>query len=695
MQKATRHTGFVYYRRIVFTYVLVLLVPIILIGIVNYIFMRAQLLGDLKESINFEAQRQLSFLQQQMKTINTVVYESRHSKMYSRYYMKDYPNTSLDLMRDIRAKEAMMPFCESIYFYDNIEQIAFGANGKYDKSFFISNVVSTKKPSSVAELADSENTVAVKIKHEKTGKDGVALIAPVSSEPNSNGQASTFLVLVISDDIIAEQLGKTELNNNGQWLLSFGKNTIYCSDNANNKLLFNDDKEQINLDEKSSYIYSFANDTLFSIIWTVSKQIFVLKILSFVGFQSLILLAILGIGLLIIYYFSRKTYSPIKKLVDNVGQYQLNSTSGADELDYVNLALNDLLRSRDVLQSCNQDLKLERILYELLGRDTQSDDKFYLYCISEGIALNRQSLFFVVFDDNIQNQCAYAFFEEEIKTLSSITDVYSLYLMENRFVYLVCSDEETTVIDEWINSLEKQNAVLGKGNNVSGISDLRSSYLCAKSELNATECLIDDIVYPFNELNSLQISVENETPERAAFLIKDMLCEFNGQENLKALISWDILQILSSKQQLADYIAGSNNELDCTRLGVCIEESYDAFAKSCSTLVDTGYRKKNIAEIISFIDCNFADCNFSIKTMAADFGTTASNLSHFFKKSTGQNISAYIVLKKMEKAKEMLLKGNYKVNEISSALGYSNPAMFIEQFKKYEGTTPGNFKAHK
>lgn len=105
-------------------------------------------------------------------------------------------------------------------------------------------------------------------------------------------------------------------------------------------------------------------------------------------------------------------------------------------------------------------------------------------------------------------------------------------------------------------------------------------------------------------------------------------------------------------------------------------------------ITNKNYKKKNINNILLYIEENYCDPNFSLKCMSINFKTTSSNISHFFKNNTGQSISTYIELKKLAKAKQFLETQEYKINEIAHLVGYSNVSSFIELFKKYEGMTP-------
>jgi len=67
-------------------------------------------------------------------------------------------------------------------------------------------------------------------------------------------------------------------------------------------------------------------------------------------------------------------------------------------------------------------------------------------------------------------------------------------------------------------------------------------------------------------------------------------------------------------------------------------------------------------------------------------------ISRVFSQVTGVKLEKYIILLKMEKAKEMLYRNEYTVSEIAFMMDYSSVQYFSNQFKKYVGVTVSKFK---
>ena len=67
-------------------------------------------------------------------------------------------------------------------------------------------------------------------------------------------------------------------------------------------------------------------------------------------------------------------------------------------------------------------------------------------------------------------------------------------------------------------------------------------------------------------------------------------------------------------------------------------------------------------------------------------------LSAVFSEVTYTSIESYIILQKIEKAKEMITMGEFTFSEIAWKLNYSSIGHFSMQFKNITGFTPTSFK---
>lgn len=96
-------------------------------------------------------------------------------------------------------------------------------------------------------------------------------------------------------------------------------------------------------------------------------------------------------------------------------------------------------------------------------------------------------------------------------------------------------------------------------------------------------------------------------------------------------------------------------------------------------------------QIEKFIQARYADGNLSLSLIAEQFGLHPTYVSKFFKQQSDTNVIDYINQYRIDVAKPMLHDAS--VQEVSERVGFLNANSFIRVFKKYEGITPGQYKA--
>lgn len=91
------------------------------------------------------------------------------------------------------------------------------------------------------------------------------------------------------------------------------------------------------------------------------------------------------------------------------------------------------------------------------------------------------------------------------------------------------------------------------------------------------------------------------------------------------------------------------------------------------------------------IENNLADSH-TIASLARSAGTNEQYLKKHFKLLFGSTVFGHMISCKMEKAKEMLLTGQYRITEIAEMVGYKHATHFTNAFKKFFGCLPQSFK---
>ena len=98
-----------------------------------------------------------------------------------------------------------------------------------------------------------------------------------------------------------------------------------------------------------------------------------------------------------------------------------------------------------------------------------------------------------------------------------------------------------------------------------------------------------------------------------------------------------------------------------------------------------------VDEIIKHIEKNFFK-GINMNTLSAELYYSTNYLNRIFKQEVGETIFDYAIKFRIEKTKELLCNRAVKLYEITSLMGYSNPAYFSAVFKKYTGMTPNEYR---
>lgn len=101
--------------------------------------------------------------------------------------------------------------------------------------------------------------------------------------------------------------------------------------------------------------------------------------------------------------------------------------------------------------------------------------------------------------------------------------------------------------------------------------------------------------------------------------------------------------------------------------------------------------KLDCQKVKSFIDDNYTK-PITLEDLSQIVYISRHHLAHLFKKEIGVPPIKYLIIKRMEEAKRMLVGTELNVSKISEILGYDNPIYFSQIFKKTVGISPANYR---
>ncbi|BAK81222.1 response regulator transcription factor [Candidatus Arthromitus sp. SFB-rat-Yit] len=98
-----------------------------------------------------------------------------------------------------------------------------------------------------------------------------------------------------------------------------------------------------------------------------------------------------------------------------------------------------------------------------------------------------------------------------------------------------------------------------------------------------------------------------------------------------------------------------------------------------------------IRQVINVINKNYNE-ELSLKTLAQKYNINSSYLGQIFTKEVGVSFSEYLNKIKNNKAKDLILNTNMKINDIAKSVGYIDTSYFYRKFKKYFGVCPSTLR---
>lgn len=102
-----------------------------------------------------------------------------------------------------------------------------------------------------------------------------------------------------------------------------------------------------------------------------------------------------------------------------------------------------------------------------------------------------------------------------------------------------------------------------------------------------------------------------------------------------------------------------------------------------------GYRLKRV---LDYIADNLAE-NLSLSQLATVADMSPHYFSELFKQSMGRTPHNYVLLQRIERAKQQLRDPKRNVTEAGLEAGFQNPSHFARMFRRLVGSTPSRFRA--
>ncbi|MDY6062174.1 MAG: response regulator [Erysipelotrichaceae bacterium] len=199
-------------------------------------------------------------------------------------------------------------------------------------------------------------------------------------------------------------------------------------------------------------------------------------------------------------------------------------------------------------------------------------------------------------------------------------------------------------------------------------------------ENNEVDIILSDINTP--KMNGLDFSkiVKERYP-------KIMIALITGYDYLDYAIN-------ALRIGVDDYLLKPVSKNDITQLLAKLIKKIEAkYKEDLNIIEETELDLRSI--LIKEIEDNLANPDFNLTCLANSLGYNMSYLSLQFKKLIGENFREFLLSKRLEKAKLLLLVSDYKIFEVSNKVGILDENYFARCFKRKYGCTCNEFRKQK
>lgn len=184
---------------------------------------------------------------------------------------------------------------------------------------------------------------------------------------------------------------------------------------------------------------------------------------------------------------------------------------------------------------------------------------------------------------------------------------------------------------------------------------------------------------------------ENHTGDIAEMLCIGFQTDHPAMQSLKGIYEDDPDEIvgkfvLRMKEEFERKLDGFSEMLDLMVAELCIHLQRLLGKKGIAQL-----KEDPLQYVINYIDEHYRR-KIPIESLAAMSGYSYDRFRHLFKEKIGVSPLRYLLLKRLDCAKSLLLNTNMLVSEVASEAGFPNDVQFCLLFKREIGLSPKIFR---
>lgn len=504
--------------------------------------------------------------------------------------------------------------------------------------------------------------------------------------------------------------------------------------------------------EKAVISYITSKQAEWKYVTVIDNHVFYEK-LNYIRYFTLLSLALIIIlGLFLAYYFIKKNYNPLSKLLDILKDKTRGEKSSSNEYILLENAIQQTLKDNDLInhELLSQKAVLRSNFLEKLLKGSSNNG----IPLEEGLSsfdITFASDFFAVIsffpvDSNEEIISLNEYFGNGFNALNFvltniivelINEKNKAYTIEidNTVVYLINLSEEhllsaksdmlnaVAVAQEFIHkhfNIYITFSISGIHEKIENIPDAYNESLYTMNYKNimgikqniiyddiSTHTCKDTYYYPLSQEQQLLTYIKSGN-----YLMAKEIIDGVFSKNLQAGMTVELAQCLMlnmvstmirainsiPNMENNNFLQGVNpiNQLlHCKTLDQ-MKNQLDSFLKSFCAYVNQTIEKSSswvVSSVVPYLEENYSDPNLGLDQIGKQFDVHPVYISKVFKDHVGEGLLDFITKLRVEHSKVLLKEDkNATIEKIAEFVGYPNVRTFARVFKKYTNVSPGKYR---
>ncbi|HEY6980750.1 AraC family transcriptional regulator [Reyranella sp.] len=105
----------------------------------------------------------------------------------------------------------------------------------------------------------------------------------------------------------------------------------------------------------------------------------------------------------------------------------------------------------------------------------------------------------------------------------------------------------------------------------------------------------------------------------------------------------------------------------------------------------SGLSRERLRRVVDYIESNLGDA-LTLDIIAEVACLSPYHLSRSFRRTTGIGLHRYVVQRRIDRARQLVLSTDLAVSQIAVAVGFDSPAAFATRFRQFTGQSPSSLR---